>query len=472
MARAAIYKIHSMKIIRSIILVGTLALALSGCKSLYGRYERPQVAANGLFRDTLSAADTLATPDTLSLGHWAWRDVFTDSQLQTLIQKALDNNPNLLNAALNIEMAKAQLKAAKLAFLPQFAFTPQGTVSHFNEKTIQSYDLTVAASWNVSLFGGLTAAKRAAQTSLIQMEDYQLSVKTSLVSGVANLYYTLLMLDRQMELVQEMEMLTQKTWKQMEAMKNGRMGYRSTAVQAAEANYYSVLTRKADLKRQLREMENSLSLLLGEPAQFVPRGKLADQSLPGHFSTGVGIQLLRNRPDIHANEMALATCFYNVEKARSMFYPNITINAMGGFSNGKGMVNPGQWLLSAVGSLTQPIFMNGKLTAGLRVAEAKYQQAYNTWQNSIFKAGAEVSNALVLYNTSQEKSAIEQKQIEVLKKNVEHTHMLLDMAGSTYLEVITAESKLLNAQLSKVTDDFHKMQAVVNLYQALGGGTR
>ena len=258
----------------------------------------------------------------------------------------------------------------------------------------------------------------------------------------------------------------------MEAMKNGRMGYRSTAVQAAEANYYSVLTRKADLRRQLREMENSLSLLLGEPAQFVPRGKLADQSLPENFSTGVGLQLLRNRPDIHANEMALATCFYNVEKARSMFYPNITINAMGGFSNGKGMVNPGQWLLSAVASLTQPIFMNGRLRAGLRVAEAKYQQAYNTWQNSIFKAGVEVSNALTLYNTSQEKSAIEQKQIETLKKNVEHTHMLLDMAGSTYLEVITAESKLLNAQLSKVTDDFHKMQAVVNLYQALGGGTR
>ncbi|EFA43308.1 efflux transporter, outer membrane factor lipoprotein, NodT family [Hallella bergensis DSM 17361] len=472
MGSGAIYNEQVMKIIRNIILGTLTLLSMSGCKSLYGKYERPEVNTRGLIRDSLSLTDTLVSTDTLSFGNMAWREVFTDPQLQRLIQKALDNNPNLLNAALNIEMAQAQLKAAKLAFLPQFVFTPQGNITRFNDNTTKSYDLPVTASWNVPLFGGLTAAKRAAQVSLIQMQDYQLSVKTSLVSGVANLYYTLLMLDRQMELVQEMETLTKKTWTQMEAMKNSRMGYRSTAVQAAESNYYSVLTRKADLKRQVREMENSLSLLLGEPAQTITRGKLDEQDLPARFSTGVGIQLLRNRPDVHANEMALAACFYDVEKARANFYPNINISGTGGFSNGKGMINPGQWLLSAVASLTQPIFMNGKIVAGLRVAEAKYKQAYNTWQNSILTAGNEVSNALVLYNSSQEKSSIEAKQIEVLKKNVEQTHILLDMAGSTYLEVITAESNLLNVQLSKVADDFSKMQAVVNLYQALGGGTR
>lgn len=447
-------------------------LSLTGCKSLYGKYERPEINTRGLFRDSVSLTDTLAARDTMSFGNMPWREVFTDPQLQVLIQKALDNNPNLLNAAINIEMAEAQLKAAKLAFLPQFAFTPQGTISRFNDNTTQSYQLPVTASWNVPLFGGLTAAKREAQVSLIQMKDYQVSVQTTLVSSVANLYYTLLMLDRQIELVNEMETLTKKTWEQMEAMKDGRMGYRSTAVQAAESNYYSVLTRKADLKRQVRESENAMSLLLGEASQTITRGKLEDQSLPEQFSTGVGIQLLRNRADVHANEMALAACFYNVEQARSRFYPNINISGTGAFTNGQGMINPGKWLWSAVGSLTQPIFMNGRLTAGLRVAQGQYEQAYNTWQNSILKAGSEVSNALVLYNTSAEKSAIEDKQIEVLKKNVEQTHMLLDMAGATYLEVITAESNLLNVQLSKVADDFHKMQAVVNLYQALGGGAK
>ena len=461
-----------MKSIRNIILGGLAVLSLTGCKSLYGKYERPEINTRGLFRDSVSLTDTLAARDTMSFGNMPWREVFTDPQLQVLIQKALDNNPNLLNAAINIDMAEAQLKAAKLAFLPQFAFTPQGTISRFNDNTTQSYQLPVTASWNVPLFGGLTAAKREAQVSLIQMKDYQVSVQTTLVSSVANLYYTLLMLDRPIELVNEMETLTKKTWEQMEAMKDGRMGYRSTAVQAAESNYYSVLTRKADLKRQVRESENAMSLLLGEASQTITRGKLEDQSLPEQFSTGVGIQLLRNRADVHANEMALAACFYNVEQARSRFYPNINISGTGAFTNGQGVINPGKWLWSAVGSLTQPIFMNGRLTAGLRVAQGQYEQAYNTWQNSILKAGSEVSNALVLYNTSAEKSAIEDKQIEVLKKNVEQTHMLLDMAGATYLEVITAESNLLNVQLSKVADDFHKMQAVVNLYQALGGGAK
>ena len=461
-----------MKSIRNIILGGLAVLSLTGCKSLYSKYERPEINTRGLFRDSVSLTDTLAARDTMSFGNMPWREVFTDPQLQVLIQKALDNNPNLLNAAINIDMAEAQLKAAKLAFLPQFAFTPQGTISRFNDNTTQSYQLPVTASWNVPLFGGLTAAKREAQVSLIQMKDYQVSVQTTLISSVANLYYTLLMLDRQIELVNEMEALTKKTWEQMEVMKDGRMGYRSTAVQAAESNYYSVLTRKADLKRQVCESENAMSLLLGEASQTITRGKLEDQYLPDQFSTGVGIQLLRNRADVHANEMALAACFYNVEQARSRFYPNINISGTGAFTNGQGMVNPGKWLWSAVGSLTQPIFMNGRLTAGLRVAQGQYEQAYNTWQNSILKAGSEVSNALVLYNTSAEKSAIEDKQVEVLKKNVEQTHMLLDMAGATYLEVITAESNLLNVQLSKVADDFHKMQAVVNLYQALGGGVK
>ncbi|MDD4533040.1 MAG: TolC family protein [Prevotella sp.] len=456
--------------IRNMLIVAFAALSLTGCKSLYGKYERPAVNTSGLFRDSVSLTDTVAASDTLSFGNMPWREVFIDPQLQALIQKALDNNPNLLNAALNVQMAEEQLKVAKLAFLPQFVFTPQGSITRFNDATTQSYSLPVTASWNIPLFGDLTAAKRGQQVSLLQMKDYQVSVKTQLISGVANLYYSLLMLDRQMELIGEMEMLTKQTWQQLSAMKEGRMGYRSTAIQAAESNYYSVLTRKTDLDRQIREAENALSLLLGEPSQTISRGKLAGQSLPESFSTGVGVQLLRNRADVHANEMALAACFYDIQYARSKFYPTISISGTGGFSNGQGLVNPGQWLLSAVGSLTQPIFMNGQLVAGLRVAEDQYKQAYNNWQNSILTAGSEVSNALVLYNASAKKSAIEQKQIEVLKKNVTDTHALLNMAGSTYLEVITAESNLLNVQLSQVADDFYKMQAVVNLYQALGGG--
>ena len=235
-----------------------------------------------------------------------------------------------------------------------------------------------------------------------------------------------------------------------------------------------MLTQKADIKRQIRETENALSLLVGQQAQTISRGNLDDQQLPANFSTGVGLQLLQNRADVHAAEMALAQCFYNVETARSRFYPVLNINASGAFTNsgGLGIVNPGKWLLTAVGSLTQPIFQNGKLVAGLKVAKAQYEQAFNTWQNAVLTAGSEVSNALVQYNSAEEKSKIQAKQIEVLKKNVEDTKELMASAGSTYLEVITAQSSLLNTELSKVADDFSKIQAVVNLYSALGGGSK
>ena len=457
------------------LIIGLAAVTLTGCKSLYGKYERPAVNTSGLIRDAVNDNDTLAVTDTTSFANIPWRSVFTDPQLQTLIEKTLANNPDLLNAALNIDMAEAQLKMAKLAFLPGITFTPQGTISTWDgQKANKTYSLPVNASWDANLFGNLTAAKRSAQVSMLQMKDYQVAVQTKLIANVANMYYTLLMLDKQLQIVTDMEKLTKDTWDIMKVQLQTVRGVRSTAVQSAESNYLSVQTQKEDIKRQIRETENSLSLVMGEQAHAISRSTLDAQSLPTTFSTGVGVQLLSNRADVHANEMALANCFYNIEVARARFYPSLTISASGAYTNsgGMGITNPGKILLSAVGSLTQPIFMKGQLRAGLRVAEDQYKQALNTWQNSVLSAGSEVSNALVLYNASDAKSKLESQRIEVLKKNVEDTRNLMASAGSTYLEVITAQSNLLNAQLNQVQDDFSKMQAVVNLYYALGGGAK
>ena len=455
-----------------IIALASVAVLLNSC-GLYNKYERPDVNTQGLVRDVVADNDTLAVTDTASFGNLPWRSVFTDPQLQQHIEYALAHNTNLLNAALNVKMVEAQLISAKLAFVPAFSFTPQGTIASWDGgKASQTYSLPVNASWSIDLFGNLLSLKRSAQMSLLATKDYQLVVKTKLIAGVANSYYTLLMLDKQLEVVNDMERLTKETWETMKFLKDNKVGYRSTSVQSAEANYYSVQAQKADLKRQIREVENSLSLLLGQQAQAISRGKLDEQSLPTTFSTGIALQMLNNRPDVHYAEMSLAQCFYNVENARSKFYPSITISGSGAFTNssGMGIVNPGKWLLSAVGSLVQPIFQNGRLIAGLKVAKAQQEQAYNTWQQAVLSAGSEVSNALVLYNTSEEKSNIEAKQIEVLKKNVEDTKNLMASSGSTYLEVITAQQSLLNVELSKIVDDFNKMQAVVNLYYALGGG--
>ena len=463
------------KIYSHMILLALATVSLTGCKALYGKYKRPELKTSGLIRDITSDRDTLAATDTSSFANIPWRSVFTDPQLQKLIEQGLNHNPNLLNAALNVKMAEAQLQAAKLSFLPSVAFTPQGTLSSWDgNKANKIYSLPIQASWNVDLFGTLLSSKRSAQVALLQSKDYQVSVQTKLIANIANMYYTLLMLDKQLNIVTDMEKLTKDTWDIMVLQKDAVAGVRSTAVQRAESSYYSVLTQKTDIKRQIRETENALSLLLGQQAQTIARGSLDQQTLPAKFSTGIGLQLLKNRADVHAAEMNLAQCFYNVQTARSRFYPALNISASGAFTNngGMGIVNPGKWLLTAVGSLTQPIFQNGKLVAGLKVAKAQYEQAYNNWQNSVLAAGNEVSNALIQYNSAEEKSKIEAKQIEVLKQNVNDTRELMASAGSTYLEVITAESSLLNVQLTKIADDFSKMQAVVNLYSALGGGAK
>ena len=457
--------------LNKIFLFASASLLMTSC-GLYNKYERPQVDTYGLVRDVASNTDTLAVADTASFGNLPWREVFTDPQLQSLIETGLANNTNLLNAALNVKMVEDQLMIAKLAFVPGFTFSPQGTVASWDgNKATKTYSLPVTASWSVDLFGNLLNVKRSAQMALLATKDYQQVVQTKVISNIANMYYTLLMLDKQLQVVNDMSKLVEETWNIMKIQKElGRV--KETSVQSAEANLYSVQAQAADLKRQIRETENSLSLLLGQQAQTIKRGTFEGQSLPSKFSTGIGLQLLNNRPDVHYAEMSLAQCFYDVNTARSKFYPNITISGTGAFTNsgGGGIVNPGKWLLSAVGSLTQPIFAHGQIIAGLKVAKSKQEQAYNTWQNAVLSAGSEVSNALVLYNSSDEKSKLEEKQVESLKKNVEYNKMLFNDGSATYLEVITAQQSLLNAELSKVADDFYKMQAVVNLYYALGGG--
>ncbi len=460
---------------KKLMIMMSAAVLLSSC-GLYGKYERPDVKTDGIVRDPVSLTDTLAVTDTTSFGNMPWRSVFTDPQLQALIEQGLENNPDLLNAALNVKMVNEGLKVARLAFLPSLVLGPQGTIASFDgSKPSKTYQLPISASWNVDLFGNLLSQKRSAQMQLIATKDYQTVVKTNIISGIANLYYTLLMLDRQVEIVSDMEQLTKETWEKMKFMHENRVGYRSTAVQSAEAAYYSVQSQKVDILRQVCECENSLSLLLGQQAQTIQRGTLANQSLPTDLSTGVGIQLLNNRADVHSAEMSLAQCFYDVETARSRFYPNLTVTGTAAFTNsaGSAIINPGKWLLSAVGSLVQPIFQHGQIVAGLKVAKMQYEQAYNTWQNAVLKAGNEVSNALVTYNSSSEKAELQSKRVVVLKQNVEDTKRLMaSSSNTTYLEVISAQSNLLSAEISEVTEQFNKMQAVVNLYQALGGGAK
>ena len=462
---------------KKIIIFFSAILLMSSC-GLYNKYERPDnVLTQGLVRDVVSDGDTLAVApqDTASFGNLPWRSVFTDPQLQSLIEEGLSNNANLLNATLNVQMYESMLTAAKLAFLPAVTIggnNPMGTISTLQTDpsvTTKSYSIPVTASWTLDLFGNILSQKRSTQMQLLAMKDYQMAVRAQVVSGIANAYYTLLMLDKQLAIVTEMGDMAKETWEMMKLQYQlGRM--RSTSVQSAQAAYLSTQTQANDFRRQIRATENALCLLIGRAGQQVPRSTLEAQSLPTEFSTGVGVALLQNRPDVHRAEMQLAACFHDVQTARSQFYPNITVGASASFTNNNGALTPGKWLTTLFGSLTQPIFMRGALTANLKVSKMKYEQAFNTWQNSILQAGNEVSNALVNYNGYDKNSKLETERIEILTKNVEDTRALYQSSGASYLEVLTAQSQLLSAQITKVTDDFNKMQSVVSLYTALGGG--
>jgi NodT family efflux transporter outer membrane factor (OMF) lipoprotein len=453
----------------------SVVLLVSSC-GLYNKYERPDVNTTGLIRDALSDVDTLAVQDTASFGNLPWRSVFTDPQLQQLIEQGLEKNADLLNAALNVQMYETMLRAAKLAFLPAVnlgnAQQQMGyitTVHSDPSSTVKAYTFPATATWTVDLFGNVLSQKRSTQMKLLGMKDYQMAVRAKIISGVANSYYTLLMLDEQLRISEDMGQMAKETWEMMQLQyKLGRV--RSTGVQSAEASYLSTMTKVNEFRRQIRSTENALCLLIGQAGQQIPRTTLAQQSLPSEFATGVGAALLKNRPDVHNAEMSLAACFHDVQTARSQFYPSITIGATANFSNLTGSSNPGKWTTTFFGSLLQPIFNRGALTAKLKVTKIQYEQAFNTWQNAILKAGNEVSNALVNYNQYDANSKLEAQRVKVLTQNVEDTKALYKSSGSTYLEVLTAQTQLLTAQLNLASNDFNKMQAVVSLYTALGGG--
>lgn len=446
-----------------------LVLTLSGC-GLYRKYQRPTIQTSVYRGDQI---DSLSR-DTTSFGQTPWRTLFTDVHLQALIEKALQQNVDLLTAHLSTQQAEAQLRSARLSFLPSLSLAP--SISANKTEGIPasySYTLPVQASWQIDLFGSLLNASRSTQVQLLRAQAYQQLVRSRVIANVANSYYTLLMLDRQLQLSRSAAELAAHTLEVMKAQKEVGRAMESS-VQSAQANLHAVEASIPEIKRQITTTENALALLLGESPRTYPRSSLQAQQLPSSFALGVPVQLLSARPDVRVAELALASCYYQTNSARAAFYPSLNISGSAGWTGalGEAVSNPMKFIASALGSLAQPLFAHGKLVAGLRVAQAEEEKARLAFQQSLYNAGAEVSNALALYQASEAKVKTETLQVESLEKNVEIVDMLFKTGKtSSYLEVITAQQSLLQAQLSLVQDSFSRMQAVVNLYNALGGGT-
>lgn len=460
------------KTMKKIIGLCCATLLLSSCH-IYKSYDRPEsIDASGIYRDPAAVNDTLAANDTTNMGNLSWKEIFRDPKLQALIEEGLANNVDMQAAVLRVKESKALLNSARLSYLPSLALAPQGSLTSVKATPVKNYTLPASASWEVDLFGKLLNAHRGQKASYLQSKAYQQAVRSQLIGGIANAYYSLLMLDRQVSVTEENVALMKETVRTMEAMKEAGMTTESAVAQSKGA-YHQTEASLADLKRQVRETENSISVLLAKAPQNIERGTLEEQVMPTKLAVGVPLQLLENRPDVKAAELALASAYYTTNQARSAFYPGVNITGTLGWTNGSNgtvISNPAVMLWNAIGSLTQPIFQRGKLVANLKVSKAEEQIAKMNYQQTILEAGKEVSDALFLYDTADKKLTEHQAQVSEMQKAVEMNKDLFQAGKATYLEIITAQQSLLSAQLNEVSDTFQRMQAVINLYSALGGG--
>ena len=464
---------------KHIILLSAAGLLFSSC-GVYTKYKPATEVPDGLYGEEMAAfteslaGSPAATEDSLDLGLGGmdWHELFTDPHLQALIGQGLQNNTDYQSAQLRVEEAEATLLSAKLAFLPSFALAPQGTVSSFDSrKATQTYSLPVTASWELDVFGRMRNAKKQSQALYAQSEDYRQAVRTQLIAGIANTYYTLLMLDEQLAISRQTEEAWKETVASTRALMNAGMANES-AVSQMEATYYQVQGSVLDLRKQINQAENSLALLLAETPRHYERGSLAQQQFPTDFSVGIPVQMLSGRPDVRSAERSLEAAFYGTNKARSAFYPSITLSGSAGWTNSAGVMilNPGKFLASAVGSLTQPLFNRGQVIAQYRIARAQQEEAALGFQQTLLNAGSEVNDALTAYQTSQGKKLLLDKQVASLQTALRSTSLLMEHGNTTYLEVLTARQTLLSAQLSQTANHFTEIQSLINLFQALGGG--
>ena len=456
---------------KQIIGVMCVAAMMSSCH-IYKAYDRPEaITTSGIYRDPASATDTLAS-DTTNMGNLPWKEVFRDAKLQALIEEGLNNNVDVQAAALRVKEAKVMLTSAKLSYLPSINIAPQGTATSMDDGNyVKAYTLPAVASWEFDLFGKILNSKRGQKVAYQKSQYSQQAVRSSIICGIANIYYSLLMLDRQVAITTETSDIYKENVRVMEAMKTAGMTTEAGVAQMRAASN-QVDASLIDLKRQVRETENSLAILLGRAPQTIERTTLDEQVMPEKLMAGVPLQLLENRPDVKMAEMTLAAAYYSTNQARAAFYPGLTITGTAGWTNGSNISvsNPGVFLMQAMASLAQPIFNKGKLIANLKETKAEEKIAQMNYQQTILKAGKEVSDALFLFDCQNKKLENDKVRVEQLNKAVIATKALFQSASATYLEVLTSQQSLLSAQLSEVADNFQRIQAVINLYSAVGGG--
>lgn len=444
-----------------------LAIVLSGC-NVYRKFPRITEVDKSLF------GEEYITTDTTTIASLSWRELFSDSHLQRLIDTALVHNIDLRIAHLRTKQAEAVLMNANFSYLPSMELTVEGALSSSDGSVSKSYTLGGSASWEIDIFGKITNTKRGAREALESSKAYVQTVQTNLVATVANGYYTLLMFDEQLRISKEALASWQKSVRVLESLKRGGGGVTDAAVLQAQANCMTLESEILSIEKNIKKSENALCTLLAITPTFIQRGSLVDQQFPSELSVGIPLQLLSNRPDIRVAEHQLARAFYATNVARASFYPSINLSGTFGWTNSAGgiVLNPAGWLLNIIGSLVQPLFNRDANIANLKVAKADQEVAVLNFQQSLLNAGTEVNDALTALQTAHKKLDIDNRQVVTLQEVVRKTELLMRYSSANYLEVLTAQQTLLSAEQAVAQDRFNKIQSIITLYRVLGGGVR
>ena len=468
-----------MKRLSNIIVAAAVSMMLTGC-GLYNKYEKTVQEPVDPFGTTQDI--TSATSET-SIADMSWREFFTDSQLQQLIEQALANNTDLNSARINIEKSQISLRTKKLAFLPSLYFSPQGSLSSFDgAKATKSYTLPLDISWDIDVFGSMRNKKRAAQAALLQAQMTEESTRSNLISNVAQQYFYLQLLDRELDILIQTDSLWKASLDTEQALYENGQAY-STAVNQQEASCLDVKLQIVAIKRAIRSTENELCTLLCITPQHIERSKwypenkyhsAANKRLfeDRFMKIGVPAMMLERRPDIRLANYYIEEAFYNVQAARAAFFPSIKLTGELGWSNNGGFVNPAKFLWSVVGQLSQPIFARGEINANYKISKLTEENLKKKYVQTVIDAGNEVNEAIADCHAARQNHEYYHRQVEVLHEAYIGTHELMDNGKAQYLEVLTAQESLLSAQLNEATNMYSGAQAIISLYIALGGGTK
>ena len=448
------------------ILLGSIFI-VSSCKVMkLGKF--PELRADeSLYRD-------LEISDSSSIAFVSWRELFTDTCLQVIIEKAVRNNPDMQLAIARIKKAESAFRQSKAEFYPSlnaaFNATYQTETGGFGVP--ESYQLFGSTSWEADIWGKYRSAKRASLASLMASEAFKRAVTTDLIASVAVNYYNLLALDAQLDITRRTLEKRISSAETMVALRDNDL-ITSADLVLSQANRYSTEIIIPELKQRIYETENLLSLLMGREPGPIERTSFEQQILSDDLRTGFPALLLANRPDVMEAEYRLRYFYESAKSARANFYPALTISARGGLTETtlNAMFNQPFFFGTIIGGLVQPIFNYGLNKQRFLSASADFEESQASFRRILLNAGSEVVNAMYSYETATNKLSIREKQIAYLEQAVDYTTELLKYTSTTsYIDVLTSEVTLLSAQLNGVNDKFEQLQSVVALYQSLGGG--